>query len=265
MIKLIALDIDGTLFNQHDEIMPITKAALLKAHKHGIRLALASGRSLHGLRNIVLMQQIPLDRTILLCYNGAVVADAENSEIYFEDVFEEELFKRIIIHAQQFPLTLMVPFQDNLWVQDPSGFNVVYSAQSENQTIKAISDLKSINFRPHKIMMSAQPEVIDRYMSQLIEPFHDEVNFLKSRQDFIEINAKGVDKGSALKKYCEMFKIGASEVLAFGDSYNDLTMIEYAGIGVAMGNAVDEVKAVADAVTLSNNEDGIGHFLNDYI
>jgi Cof subfamily protein (haloacid dehalogenase superfamily) len=159
----------------------------------------------------------------------------------------------------------MVPYQDSLWVQDPKGFNVDYSAQSENQTIKVVPDLGLINFRPHKIMMSAQPEVVDQYMKPLIEPFHDEVNFLKSRQDFIEINAKGVDKGNALKKYCELFSIGASEVLAFGDSYNDLTMIEYAGIGVAMGNAVDEVKAIADAVTLSNNEDGIGHFLNDFI
>ncbi|KAF0226280.1 MAG: Cof-like [Erysipelotrichaceae bacterium] len=264
MIKLIALDIDGTLYNQHDEIMPLTRSALLRAHKNGVILVLASGRSLHGLRNLILKQRIPLDKTILLCYNGGVVADAESNEILFEDLFDEDLSKRIITHAQQFPLTLMVPCKDVLWVQDPNGFNVAYASSSENHTVKVMPDLSLIDFCPNKLMISADPKVLDQVMDQLIEPFKREVHFLKSRPDFIEINPKGVDKGSALRKYCDLMKIGASEVLAFGDSYNDLTMIEYAGIGVAMGNAVDEVKAIADAVTLSNNEDGIGHFLNDY-
>ncbi len=264
MIKLIALDIDGTLYNQHDEIMPLTRSALLRAHKNGIILVLASGRSLHGLRNLVLKQQIPLEKTVLLCYNGGVIADAQSNEILFEEVFSENLYRRIIKHAQQFPLTLMVPYKHELWVQDPNGTNVEYAARSENHEVKVLSDLSLIDFCPNKIMISADPLVIDKFMDDLIAPFDNEVHFLKSRPDFIEINPNGVDKGSALEKYCDLKKIGASEVLAFGDNYNDLTMIKYAGIGVAMDNAVDEVKAIADAITLSNNEDGIGHFLNDY-
>ena len=264
MIKAIALDIDGTLYNSQDEIMPLTKDTLLKAHGLGITLILVSGRSIHGLQGLVKKHKIPLTNTILIGFNGGSIVDASNGAILFEKDVDHDLAVKFIQSAQAYHIVTMIPWHDTLLVEEPDDEYVQYEAQTEGMKIKVVPDLSCIDFSPSKIMFATEPKKLDQYLAQLPVTLKNEASFLKSAPHYLDINSQGLDKGIALQYFCDLKGITASEVIAFGDNFNDMAMLEFAGVSVAMGNAVEELKKVANYVTLSNNEDGIGCFLRKY-
>ncbi len=265
MIKMIAVDIDGTLYNSQEHIMPLTKASLLKAHKLGIVLVLISGRSIHGLRSLAIVHGIPLAHTLLIANNGGIAMDALTQTVLFETNIKKSVAQAIIRNAQHHPVTVMIPANANLWVEKPNAAHVLYEAETEHLEIKTLDDLSKIDFDPGKIMITTDKNELDQYLDLIGEPFKSQAYFSKSDPFYINICAQGLNKGTALKRVSELMAIDASEIMAFGDNYNDLEMITYAGIGVAMGNAVEDLKKVANAVTRSNDEEGIAVFLKDYL
>ncbi len=265
MIKMIALDIDGILYDTNENIMPLTKASLLKAHDLGIVLVLVSGRSIHGLRSLAMLHGIPLDRTVLIGNNGGVAIEADSQKILFENNIKKTIAQAIIRRAQLYPVTIMIASGANLWVEDSNGAHVLYEAQTEHLTIKTLADLSTIDFEPGKIMLTTKNNDLNQYLDLIGTPFKTQAYFSKSDPFYINICAQGLNKGTALQHISTLLGIKANEIIAFGDNYNDLVMIEFAGLGVAMGNAVDDLKKVADAVTCSNNDEGIALFLEDYL
>jgi len=265
MIKVIALDIDGTLYNSQEEITPLTRTMLMKAHKMGILLILASGRSIHGLESLVARLDFPLENTILIGYNGASVVDASTHEIYFQSILKQELALSIFQSTRNHPVTLMIPVKDELWVEDDQHPLVQFEAKTENLKLQLVDDLSQYSFNPIKVMITAEKEVLKAYFDQVPEQLKHQAIFARSGDVYIDVTNLGCDKGSALQRYCELKGIQAQEVVAFGDNYNDLSMIHYAGTGIAMGNAVEDLKKVANEVTLSNNEDGIGVWLQAHL
>ena len=117
----------------------------------------------------------------------------------------------------------------------------------------------------HKVLITGKPEYVARIIDEFKEPFGDSLSIYRSAPFFIEVMAQGIDKAASLDRLSKSLGIKQEEVIAFGDGYNDLSMIEYAGMGVAMNNAVDGVKERADYITLSNDEDGIAYALNKFL
>jgi len=265
MIKLIATDIDGTLFNTQGEISPLTKASIMAAHEQGIILMLASGRSIHGLKALALHNGLPLNHMVLVGCNGAVVADGEKEKIIFEEPIKLDLAKKLIENLRTHPVTQMIPEGHYLFVEEKNGYLVDFESETENLTKKVLNDLTQIDFPPTKIILTAEPDKQFQTQKTLIAQFGHEANFVMSGSVYIDVMAVGIDKGAALKHYCELKGILPSEVIAFGDNYNDVGMIAYAGVSVAMANAVDELKAKAKYITLSNDDDGIAVFLDQYL
>jgi len=265
MIKMIALDIDGTLYSTQETVLPLTKAALIKAHSQGIILVLVSGRSIHGLRSLAIINGIPLENTILIGNNGGIAMDATTQNVLFEHNIPIFLAQEIIRTAKQYPVNVMIPYQSELWVDNPKASHVDYEAQTEHLTIRTLPDLTDVEFEPGKIMITVENNELDRYLTLIGDAFKTQANFTKSDPFYINICAPGLNKGNALHQISTLLGIHANEMIAFGDNYNDLEMITYVGIGVAMGNAVDALKKVADKVTLSNDEEGIAVFLKDYL
>jgi Cof subfamily protein (haloacid dehalogenase superfamily) len=265
MIKVIALDIDGTLFNTHEEIMPITRAMLMKAHQQGIILVLASGRSIHGLKSLVSRLDFPLENTVFIGYNGASIVDASTHEIYFQSIIDQDLAVSILNSTRNHPVTVMIPVRDELWAEALQHPSVQFEAQTENLRLIHSDDLSKLALEPIKIMITSDKENLKAYYDQLSKQVHSQAIFSRSGEVYIDVTNLGCDKGSALKRFCDLKGIDPSEVIAFGDNYNDLTMIQIAGHGIAMGNAVDALKKVAKEVTLSNNEDGIGVWLSKHL
>jgi Cof subfamily protein (haloacid dehalogenase superfamily) len=265
MIKMIALDIDGTLYSTQETVLPLTKAALLKAHSQGIILVLVSGRSIHGLRSLAIAHGIPLEHTVLIGNNGGIAMDATTQKILFEHNIPKSLAQEIIRKAKHYAVNVMIPFKSELWVEDPNAPHVRYEAQTEHLTIQVLTDLSNIDFEPGKIMITVENNELDSYLNLIEAPYINQANFTKSDPYYINICAMNLNKGIALQQIGELLGISADEMIAFGDNYNDLEMITYAGIGVAMGNAVDDLKKVANAVTGSNNDEGIALFLKEYL
>lgn len=260
MIKMIAMDMDGTLLNSHHEISPKTQEVLLKAQDQGIWIMLASGRPLPGLLHQTEIMGLKRKNLYLLAYNGAIILDAQEHHVIISDTFEMPLAQRILDHVKHYDVSAMVYDGDVLYSTSIDGISVRHEAQSNGLTVLE-NKLDALWFRPHKILLSAEPKYLDSIKNEIIHPFQDEADFVKSAPFYLECLIKGVNKGESLEQFCSVMRISIEDVIAFGDNYNDETLIRKAGIGVAMGNAVDALKACADEVTLSNDEDGIAHTL----
>lgn len=264
--RLIALDIDGTLYDSRKEIRPATLAALAAARGKGAAIALVSGRPQPGLTRpaeaiapALAGPGLPL---MLLCYNGARIVEAQSGAVIHEAPVPREIARRLLRHAEGFPVVPLVDDGRFLSVTDPAAFRVAREAENCRLTLRVVANVAdALDFDPPKVLFAIAPEAMAGLVEPIAAPFRDELDFVQSSPFYLEANARGVGKGSALASLCARLGIAPAEVLAFGDAQNDISMLEFAGRGVAMGNACPELKAVADEITTTNDEDGIAETL----
>lgn len=275
MIRAILLDIDGTLTNDRKEITPKTREALLKAQENGIRLALASGRPDQGLVKYAKILEMEKHHGIFVCYNGAKVMDCESGEVYFNQAMSIEEAKAVLEHMKKFKVSPIVAKGEYMYTNDVySGFlkrngdpiNIIeYESRSNGYLLAEKRDLAAfVDFPVEKILNAGEPDYMKDHYEEMMEPFRDTLSCMFTSPVYFEFTARGVDKAKAIDTAFRKMGYEPSELMAFGDAQNDLSMLKYAGIGVAMGNAVEEVREVADYITLSNNDDGIAAALTAY-
>ena len=275
MIRAILLDIDGTLTNDKKEITPKTREALLKAQENGVRLALASGRPDQGLVKFAKILEMEKHHGIFVCYNGAKVMDCQSGEVYFDQAMSIEEAKAVLEHMIKFDVSPIIARGEYMYTNDVySGFlerngdpiNIIeYESRSNGYLLAEKRDLAEfVDFPVEKILNAGEPDYLQAHYEEMMEPFKDTLSCMFTAPVYFEFTAKGVDKAKAIDTAFRKMGYSPCELMAFGDAQNDLSMLKYAGIGVAMGNAVEEVKEAADYVTLSNNDDGIAAALAEY-
>lgn len=264
--KLIALDLDGTLKNTKNKITPKTREALIKAQENGVKIVLASGRPTPGLRHEA--KELELDKFggYLLSFNGAHVSDYKTKETIYEQTLTIEEAKKAYDRAKEYNLACMT-YENNIVVtEDDEDEYVKVEGNINDIAIVKVENWKMNLKNPiHKVLLTGKPEFVASIIDEFKEPFGDSLSIYRSAPFFIEIMAEGIDKAASLDRLAKSLGIKQEEVMAFGDGYNDLSMIEYAGMGVAMNNAVDGVKARANYITLSNDEDGIAYALDKFL
>ena len=276
IIKAIVLDIDGTLLNTGKIISEKTKQALIAAQEKGIKVILASGRPTTGMLELAEQLEMTKYEGFLVSYNGARVTDCLTKEVLFNQSMSIETGKAILEHLKNFDVIPMIDKEDYLYVNDvysgmldlPDGaFNIIeYEARGGNFKLSEIDDLAAFaTFPINKILIAAQPEYLQKIAPALHAPFDEIVTAAFSAPFYFEFTDKGIDKAKALHTVFPEMGIHSENIIAFGDGHNDRSIIEYAGIGVAMGNAVDALKEIADDVTLSCDEDGIAAGLEKYL
>ncbi|MGC6768538.1 Cof-type HAD-IIB family hydrolase [Enterococcus sp. LJL128] len=275
-IKAIVLDIDGTLLNDQKEISEKTKNALINAQKQGIKVILASGRPTTGMEKHVKELQMDQYDGFIVSFNGACVVDCRTQEVLFNQALAVEDSKAILEHLKSFNVKPMIDKEDYLYVNDvfdnivnlPTGeFNIIeYESRGGNFKLCEKEDLAAfVDFPLNKILIAGDPDYLKENYQKIQEPFIDRLNAMFTAPVYFEFTDKGIDKAKALDTVLPKFDIHSSEIISFGDGHNDQSIIEYAGVGVAMANAVDALKAAADEITLSNNEDGIAVMLEKYL
>lgn len=275
-IKAIVLDIDGTLLNTGKIISEKTKQALVAAQEEGIKVILASGRPTTGMLELAEQLEMTKYEGFLVSYNGARVTDCLTKEVLFNQAMSIETGQAILEHLKNFDVIPMIDKEDYLYVNDvysgmldlPDGaFNIIeYEARGGNFKLSEIDDLAAFaTFPINKILIAAQPEYLQKIAPALHAPFDEIVTAAFSAPFYFEFTDKGIDKAKALNTVFPEMGIHSENIIAFGDGHNDRSIIEYAGIGVAMGNAVDALKEIADDVTLSCDEDGIAAGLEKYL
>lgn len=267
-IKAIALDIDGTLTNDKKVITPRTREALLAAQRSGVRLILSSGRPVQGLRAIAAELDLQNNDGLLVAFNGAHVVDAQTDEVLFDQPMPEETLRALVEHMRSFDVIPWITEGKNLFVERGSRHVITYRNEPYDIVeyersmcdleLIEVEDLLEVCGRPQdKLLCASEPAYLQEHWRAMYEPFTDTLSGMFTADFYFEFMAPGIDKGHALAGALPKLGIDASEVIAFGDGQNDISMITWAGTGVAMGNAIDETKAAADMVTASNNEDGI--------
>ncbi len=263
--KMIALDLDGTLNNDQKIITQRTRDALLSVQRQGVIVVLASGRPAPGLKRESDALMLKQYNGLLSSYNGGKVVEAATNKVLYEKSLPNETAVRLLKYIEAFPVTPMVDDGKDYYAVDKEAFMVGYESRLNNLGIKVVGNVADeVDFNPVKVLIAAPNDVLISVAEQIMEPFNEELSFVQSTPFFLEATVKGINKASSLEAICELKNIKPEEVIAFGDEQNDIKMLQFAGLGVAMGNASEKLKAVADEVTLSNNEDGIAHTLEKY-
>ena len=269
------MDVDGTLLNSKKEISKETKDALMKCQANGIRLILASGRPSSGLAKLVLELEMQKHHGMIVSYNGSKIHDCETDEILFNEPMSIEDAKSVLEHLKGFDIYPMVDKGDYMYVNNvfapPIHFqnteiNIIeYEARGGNYLLCEKSDLADfVDFAPNKILTAGQVDYLAENHQKMMEPFKDSLSCMFTAPFYFEFTAKGIDKAKALDTSLGKLGFGPENLIAFGDGHNDISMVDYAGIGVAMDNAVSELKDVANYVTDSHNHDGIAKALYHY-
>ena len=276
-LKAIVLDIDGTLLNDQKEISPRTRDSLLRAQEAGIKVVLASGRPISAMQRFSEELNMQRHNGLLLSYNGACVTDCATNETLFSQSMSDEVGKEILTHLANFEVKPMIAHQDYMYVNNvydcmitapPHGLkNIIeYESRGGNFKLCEVDNLAEfVDFPLHKILVAGEPEYLEQNWKEIMLPFEGRVSGYFSAPFYFEFTDKGIDKAYALDKSLQPLGISSENVISFGDGENDTSILAYAGVGVAMGNAIDALKANANEITLSNNEDGIAHMLEKYL
>lgn len=276
-IKVIIMDVDGTLTNAKKVVTPKTKEALIKAEEAGAILILASGRPTSGLLDIAHELEMEKHHGLLVSYNGSKVIDCETMETLFNQALSVEEGKAVLEHMKKFPrVRPMIDKGEYMYVNNVYDnmiqfngvpFDVIqYESRGGKFKLCEKDDLAEfVDFQLNKILTTSDPEYLQEHYQEMMEPFKDTLSCMFTGPFYFEFTAKGIDKAKALDTVLIPMGYQKEEMIAFGDGHNDASMVKYAGTGVAMENAVQDLKDIADEITLSNEEDGIAVSLYKYM
>ena len=257
--KLLVLDVDGTLLNDNKELTKRTRAALLKVQQMGVHLVLASGRPTYGVMPLAKELELNHYGGYVLSYNGSQIFDVQNGELLFEKRINPEMIPYLDRKAKKNDFDIFTYHKDVIITDNPDNEHIRREAElSGMRLVKVENFVEAIDFAPCKCMLVSDDE---ESLIGLEEHWHrrlnGELDVFRSEPYFLEVVPCFIDKANTLGILLEKLSVSPEEVVAIGDGVCDFSMIQLAGLGVAMGNAQDSVRRCADFVTATNNEDGV--------
>ena len=257
--KLLVLDVDGTLLNDERVISKRTLAALLKVQQMGVRIVLASGRPTYGLMPLAKTLELGNYGGFVLSYNGCQIIKAQNGEILFERRINPEMLPYLEKKARKNGFAIFTYHDNTLITDSPDNEYIKNEALLNNlKIIKEDEFSTAIDFAPCKCMLVSDKEKALIGLEQHWEKrLAGTLDAFRSEPYFLEVVPCGVNKANTLGALLEHLGVTREEVIAVGDGVCDVTMLQLAGMGVAMGHSQDSVKVCADYVTASNEEDGV--------
>lgn len=261
-IKLIAIDVDLTLIGGDLKIAERTKAAIRAAVEAGCAVTLASGRMFRA--TLPFAEELGLDAP-LVAYNGALIKTVKTREIISHRPVPLEHAREVIAYARREGLHLNVYMDDTLYVECYDDEALAYMTHCKVEAV-AVGDLGAfVDHPPTKLLVVASEEDVDRRLPEFKAHFGDRLQVVRSLPRYVEFTAAGVSKGSALALLTQRLGISREEVMALGDSENDISMLEFAGIGVAVRNAAEDVKNAADYVTDGESGNGVAEAIFQFV
>ncbi|MGM0125081.1 HAD superfamily hydrolase [Enterococcus sp. AZ194] len=266
-IKLVAIDIDGTLLNNNHEVTPEVKEALKAAESQGVAIVLCTGRPLPGVQPLLNELELLKENDYVITYNGSLVQNTQTGEVISRYGLTSDDFVTVEETARKVGSHLHIIDEESIYTpnRDISPYTVhesyLVGMPIKYRTVEEIT----AQVQPVKMMMIDEPEILDAAIAKLTDEFKEQYTTVKSAAFYYEILNKEASKGAAVAKLAAHLGIKQEEIMAIGDNENDLSMIEYAGMGVAMGNATPSVKQAANVQTTSNEEHGVAEVIKEYI
>ena len=257
--EVIALDLDGTLTNNKKEIPERTKEALFDIMKQGKKVILVSGRPVYGVLPVA--KELKLDQLggYVMGFNAGQVVDCRTMEVIQNYLLPDQVIEPALRIAEDYPGVCLTSYKkDKIIVNREANRYVMVEAYSNKMPVLVCEDFLDQLDRPlNKLLVCGEPEYVAEILKKLGDQFGDILNLFPSEPFFGEVMPKGIDKGYSLGLLMEELGYRPDQVIACGDSGNDIPMIRYAGLGVAMENAMEEVKKAADYITGTNEEEGV--------
>ena len=263
-IRLIVFDVDGTLINDDKNLGLKTISVLQELQRHGVTISFATGKTFPSVEELVKALNIKVP---IILSNGALV-QRPNREMVFSEFLAGDVIRELLEVSENCGADLVLYTPDHIFAKAET-FNTDQMKTNYKERIEAIGAWAAIQAHLSKVckvifVNRLDIRLIRRLKADLRIKHDGRVTFSTATQNSIEIMPFGVSKKSGLVRLTEVLHVSIEEVMVFGDQMNDLDIIEHAGIGVAVGNAVNEVKSIADYVVGTNNEDGPANFLEEY-
>ncbi|NLI92957.1 MAG: HAD family phosphatase [Peptococcaceae bacterium] len=262
-IRLIAMDLDDTVLRDDLTVSKRTLQAINQARAKGVLVTVATGRMPLSCQRFIDVLDIRIP--VIMCH-GAIIKDMNSGEIIFRKVIDKETASEAIRIMQAEGMHCQIYLQDKVYTNQLNKWSQTWKKLSTVQSEEA--DLLAVlkqGESAEKIVSIDEESLISHKYQTYQSQFEGKIHFTVSKPNFLEMLDAGVNKGAALAFLAEMHGIKREEVLAIGDSLNDLEMIRYAGIGVAMGNARPELKKEADYVTGTNDQDGAAEAIEKFV
>lgn len=263
-IKLVALDLDDTLLDDGLKISPDCRRTIQAVRSRGVRITISTGRMFKSA--LPYAEQLDID-VPLITYQGAWVKNSRSGEILYYKPVPTHLAGEIIEYFQARGIHVHSYYNDHLVMEKLTPEGAAYAALAGVE-IRLVESLRAEleTAEAMKIMaISHQERQLLAMQDHLQGMYGDKLHITRSKPHFLELMHPEADKARALQVIANYYGIGRHEVMAIGDSFNDLEMIKWAGLGVAMGNAVPVVKAAADYITRSNEEEGVAEALQRFV
>lgn len=263
--EMIVLDLDDTLLTEDLVISERTRSALLQAQRASVRVVLASGRPTGAMKRYA--EELELSRFdgFLISFNGAVITDCATGETIFRKSLSRQQMGEIHDLAQAHGAGILGYHNDRIITPKKNPWTAVESKLT-GLPVEEVADFKGlIDEESVKVIVVDEPERLSALSETLRPRVAGRLNMALSKPFFLEFTDQGINKKESLGVLCERLEVLPAAVMAVGDSFNDIGMLELAGLAVCMGNGRDEVKAIADFVTASNMEDGVAAAVERFV
>ena len=260
MIKLVAIDMDGTLLNSKKELLEETKQYFKNFHNKNTEtlLVLCTGRPESGIRPYLKDLGYLEENHYIISQNGANIYESQTGKRVMDAFVDSAAIQKWIELGKKHGISVMGAGVDYYYSfdEDPTEW-MEFDVKLVSGKLKRIPTKESLNTDFYKILLMGDEEKLNEFETFIPEEWRDEFYVVRSQKYLVEVLKKGVNKAFGLEKLAKELNIQPSEIAGIGDAANDIEMLEYAGLAIAMGNASEEVKAISDIVTDTNEKNGV--------
>ena len=265
--KLIAVDLDGTLVRSDQSISQRTMDTLIRVQEMGVKVAVASGRPTYGTAHVADALRLQDFNGYVMSYNGGEIYDWGTKERLHAQTLDKDVIPYLYTYAREHGMPIMTYIGKEVVSEVDDNEYIQYSVMRNRMTIRKVRDFVKAAQEADvvKCIIVGDPTLLPAMEAELQSSLKGRAGAFRSEPFFLEIVPEGIDKGKGLSILLDKLGMCRENLLAFGDGYNDIPMLQFAGTGVAMDNAAEETKKAADKVARSNNDDGIAFFLEKTI
>lgn len=260
--KMLVSDLDDSLLGEDLKISSANEEALLAAIEKGVLVTIATGRMFSS--TLPYVEQLGIDIPVIT-YQGALIKNSLSHDTLIHIPIEEDMAGELIRESKKNGYHIQAYIEDEYYIEEENEYSEHYFTIS-GQRGKVVENLEDhIHRGVTKFIVIDEPYKVLELKEIYEKLYGNRLQVTISRPNFLEFTHRDATKGNAVRYLAEMFNIDRKAIIAVGDSYNDISMIEYAGLGVAMGNAPERIRQIADYTTLSNGESGIAHVVEKFI
>ncbi|NLR91868.1 Cof-type HAD-IIB family hydrolase [Flammeovirga agarivorans] len=262
--KMLVLDMDDTLLNDDHIISERNKEMLMKAQEEGIKVVLASGRPTPAMLSFA--RELELDRfgSYIISYNGGTLIDMADESVVFSQSLSVNNIHTLYDFANENNVDIITYSADSIISESHSKY-IQVELDITKMSFDQVTDFKgAVDFEPIKCIMLEEPSKLQE-VKPVLESKFPELSVSFSKPFFLEVTQTGIDKAATLSKLAEITGIKREEIIAVGNAGNDLSMVEYAGLGVWVDNVTEELRHKADVIVASNNDDGVAEVVEKYL